>query len=128
MNEKLRRQDDKKIDELANMVALHLQDSTAVRKELNTKIDNNEKNHSDDIKDVKDSLKLILEQTTKHNGRMTKVEAWKNVMIGGLAVLTVIVLPLLGWALTQLVNVDSRVQAGTRTAIEAYNLTLKDIK
>ena len=126
MNEKLRRQDDKKIDDLSQKIELHLQDSQAVRKELNTKIDTNEKTHAKDVADIKEMQKLILVQTTKHNGRMTKMEGFRNLMLGALGVLTLILVPLLTWALSQIVQIDSKVKQGTREAIDTYNLSIKE--
>ena len=37
----------------------------------------------------------IKEQTTKTNGRVTKLENWRNYITGGLAVLTLLVIPVL---------------------------------
>lgn len=59
--------------------------------------------------DVKQSLARIEEQTTRHNGRMTKVEEWKAFMSGGIAVLVAIVLPILTWSVYTLVNIQDTV-------------------
>jgi hypothetical protein len=47
------------------------------------------------IKDNKEDHTTIIIQTTKTNGRVTKLEAWKNVIVGGLIILNVIVWPVI---------------------------------
>jgi len=59
-------------------------------------------------------LPQIKEQTTKTNGRVTALEddklaqaTWNGKLMGGVIVLTVIAVPILGWALITLVNLHS---------------------
>lgn len=47
-----------------------------------------------DIKDLHDDIKAILTQTRLTNGRVTKLEGWKSFMTGGMAILTIVVVPL----------------------------------
>lgn len=68
--------------------------------------------------DVRGSLARIEMQTTKHNGRMTSIERWQYMFIGGIGVLTVIVVPLLVWALSVLSNIDGRIQESTQRAVD----------
>lgn len=75
--------------------------------------------------DIKDSLDRIEVQTTKHNGRMSKVELRQAFWGGGLVVLTFIVVPILGWALWVLVNIQGQVQSAVRAAITSYNVSLE---
>jgi hypothetical protein len=42
----------------------------------------------------------ILTQTTKTNGRVTKLESWQNRIIGGMVIVDIIVLPLVLWWIT----------------------------
>jgi hypothetical protein len=42
----------------------------------------------------------ILKQTTKTNGRVTKLESWQNRIIGGMVIVDIIVLPLVLWWIT----------------------------
>lgn len=72
--------------------------------------------------DVKKDLKEIKVQTTMHNGRMTKVERWQAYMSGGMTVLTVIVVPILGWALWVLSNIQGQVHSAVDEALSAYEI------
>lgn len=44
--------------------------------------------------DIKSSLKRIEEQVTKTNGRVSSLEKWRWMVVGGLMVLSAIVLPI----------------------------------
>jgi hypothetical protein len=57
-------------------------------KKLNDKMD-------EKFGDVRTILIEIKEQTTKTNGRVNKLERWQSFMMGGLAILTILVLPIL---------------------------------
>lgn len=42
---------------------------------------------------IQEKLDLILQQTTQHNGRMRKIEAWRNILVGAIGVISVLVVP-----------------------------------
>lgn len=73
------------------------------------------------FEDIKDSLDRIEIQTTKHNGRLTSVEKMQYLAIGGVSVLSVVVIPILGWALFVLVNVNTTVDKQVAQALSVYN-------
>lgn len=50
------------------------------------------------------SLEKILEQTTAHNGRMKKLESWQSFLKGGLAVITVLIVPILLFMINSWIN------------------------
>lgn len=47
-------------------------------------------------KAMADDIKAILTQTTNTNGRVTKLEAWKNRIVGAILVIGAII----GWVVT----------------------------
>ncbi len=73
--------------------------------------------------DLLDMSGRIENQTTKHNGRMTSMEAWRNFITGGMSVLVMIVLPLLAWALWVLVNIQGQVHQAVDDALSAYDIS-----
>lgn len=75
--------------------------------------------------DIANDLQAILEQTTKHNGRMTKMERWQAYMTGAFTILTIIVVPILAWALYVLVNINQTVHESVDQALQAYNINVK---
>lgn len=68
------------------------------------------------------SLDRIERQTTAINGRVSKNEQWRYIMMGGITVLTTIVVPLLGWALYVLANIQVQVYKSVDQALSTYNI------
>lgn len=55
---------------------------------------------ADQIKEVHADVKSVLEQATKTNGRVGKLENWQSFMRGGLAILALMVVPVLIYLIT----------------------------
>lgn len=75
--------------------------------------------------DISNDLQEIKNQTTRTNGRVTTIERWQYMFMGGMGVLTVIVVPLLAWALFVLSNIQDNVHRSVDEALSAYDLSLK---
>ncbi len=56
------------------------------------------------------------------NGRTTKLEKWQYTTLGGVSVLSIIVVPLLGWALYTLTDIQSQIHQAVDQALSAYNI------
>ena len=75
----------------------------------NNEIDLKFKNLTDNLEHFHNlQMKELVEikgQTTLHNGRMKKLEAWRSFLVGGYIVVTTFVLPLLVY-----INFDQKTQ------------------
>ena len=49
---------------------------------------------ANNFNEINGKLDRILEQTTRHNGRLTKLERYIYMILGGLIIVSVIVVPL----------------------------------
>ena len=47
------------------------------------------------MKDIRETLAEILAQTKKTNGRVSSLEVWRGFMTGGLAIITIVILPVI---------------------------------
>lgn len=73
--------------------------------------------------DIANSLSRIEVQTTTTNGRVRKLEQWKFAGMGAVSVLSFLVVPILIWALSILVNMDQRIQQSVDRALSVYEIT-----
>ena len=63
------------------------------------------------FKEIKETLERIEVQTTRTNGRVRSLEGWRMYMIGGMAAITLIGVPLLTYNLWQTVEISKTVYA-----------------
>lgn len=75
------------------------------------------------VDDVRNSLTRIELQTSRTNGRVTNLEKWQYIFMGAISILTVIVIPLLGWALFVLSDINNVVHRSVNEALQAYDIT-----
>lgn len=57
--------------------------------------------------DIRKTLDRIEKQTIKTNGRVSSLENWRSYTVGAMAVITLIIVPILGWALYQVVKLST---------------------
>lgn len=77
------------------------------------------------VTDVRGSLQRIEVQTSVTNGRVSKLENWRWFITGGMTIITVVVIPILAWALWVLINIPSQIHAGVNEALSAYDIQIK---
>jgi len=73
------------------------------------------------------SLDRIEEQTKKTNGAVADINKWRE-RVNGMGIasgvfMTIIVIPILGWSLYILVNINNTVHQSVDQALSAYNIT-----
>lgn len=80
---------------------------------------------TDAMAEMKEDIMQVLErieaQTTKTNGRVSKLEGWRAWITGGLAVSGIIILPLATYVLYEVANLHDTVQAAVQTALIPYS-------
>lgn len=73
------------------------------------------------FEDIINALNRIEGQTTRHNGRMSKMEAWRNFMLGGMAIISFLVIPMITYFISQ---VDERI-ATIEKVFTSYNIKVE---
>lgn len=73
---------------------------------------------STDLKSYIDlALEPLIVQTTKTNGMVGKHHWYIAMAIGGLAILSITVLPIMGWSLLQIVTIEQNIHAQVTQAV-----------
>lgn len=78
------------------------------------------------IKDIRDDVSEIKTQTQKTNGSVADLKKWKEQVIGGMKVFSIAVLPIVAWALWQISQLDSKVEAGAQRVLSEYSVQIKN--
>ncbi len=77
---------------------------------------------------ILEELTQIKTQTTATNGRLRSTEKRQATFMGGLIVLSIVVVPILVWALSELVglsNIEYRIQNGIQQELSQYEITIQ---
>ena len=74
------------------------------------------------MKEIQDTLNLILGQTSKTNGRVGSLENWRWFITGGLAIISVLIIPYLTW---QFVRITDQLDNLTST-LSAYDVKVEE--
>lgn len=76
--------------------------------------------------EVKKDLSDIKTQTTKTNGSVADINKWRERVNGGSIVagvfMTIVVMPILAWAIYVLVNINSVIHQSVDEALSAYDI------
>lgn len=79
--------------------------------------------------DTADLLQEIKSQTQKTNGAVADLNRWRERINGGAMVagifMTIIVMPILCWAIYVLVNIQSAIHSSVVETLQAYDVQLK---
>lgn len=79
------------------------------------------------FEDIKNQLDRIEAQTMKTNGSVAGIMKWKERTTGGMYISVLLVVPILGWALFILANINQTVNVAATTAVrqefQLYQLT-----
>lgn len=70
---------------------------------------------------VDSKVDKVIEQTTKHNGRMSKMEKWMWTLAGGGTVIVALVIPMLTYYIS---TVDNRISK-LEDIFTSYNITIE---
>ena len=72
--------------------------------------------------EVKEIVTRVEDQTKKTNGRVTELEKGRWIAIGAMMVITLMIIPILSWALYTLVNIKETVHSSVDEALSAYEV------
>lgn len=71
--------------------------------------------------DVKLSLDRIETQTTRTNGRVSRLEGWREWITGGIAAFSIILIPLFAWMVYKTASMEIVVQTAVAQALLPYS-------
>ena len=88
-------------------------------KYLNREIDDKLKNL---LKNMEKGFTEVKKRLDYTNGKVAKNSEWRVYSMGALSIITLVVVPILTWAVYTLVNIDSHIDK----ALQAYNIDYEE--
>ena len=70
--------------------------------------------------DIKEQLDRIEAQTIRTNGRVTKLENWQSLIIGGASIVSFIVIPTLVWIFSDVLNRSTETSNRIETTLSKH--------
>jgi S-adenosylmethionine/arginine decarboxylase-like enzyme len=78
----------------------------------------------DDHAKVHETILILIKEL---QAELRESNGWKNKFMGALGVIFVVVIPIMGWALYEIVNLDTRIQEQLTEALETnFDITPYD--
>lgn len=75
--------------------------------------------------DVKSDLSSILTQTTKTNGRVNALENWRWFLVGGMAIVSSFVIPLILYIWSESKTFDDKIVESIEKVLPTYEIQVK---
>lgn len=75
--------------------------------------------------DISNALSRIEIQTTTTNGKVAELQKWRYITMGGLSIISTLILPILFWALITLVNLDKGIRSVVVDVLSTYRFEVK---
>lgn len=72
--------------------------------------------------EIQSGFGAITRRQDVQNGKLSRHDMYIYMGLGGLSIIAIIVVPLLGWALYSLSNLDNLVHKSVDEALSAYNI------
>jgi len=72
--------------------------------------------------DMNNGFKEVHKKQDLTNGNVTRLQLWRSFISGAVSILAIIIVPMLGWALWVLVNIQGQVGNAVDDALSAYQI------
>ena len=78
------------------------------------------------FKDITSTLGRVEQQTIKTNGRVGTLERGRSFIQGVVAVMVLLIVPMLSWAIWTLANINQIIHSTVDEALQAYDIDYED--
>jgi len=81
------------------------------------------------FKEIQDTLQRIETQTSRTNGRVTRLEMWRQYILGALAIISMVVIPIVLYLANQIIDVKTSISTQVADAVKSelnkYEVTIE---